>query len=76
MPKLLCYIGLCKASLPRTTPINNTIVFPKLISLNPANSVNHDKIQKLYDYQGEYLSTDRYIPINSNRKYIFFTISR
>ena len=31
--------------------------------------MEYDKIQKLDGYQGDYLSTDSYIPSNSSRKY-------
>ena len=41
-------------------------VFPKWISLNSANSVNRNKIQKWCGYQGDHLSTDRYIPNNNS----------
>ena len=42
-----------------TLIIENNGVFPKWISLNSANSVNHDKIQKWYGYQSHYhLLTD------------------
>ena len=43
-------------------------IFPKWILLN---SVNHHKIQKWYGYQGDYLSTDRYISSNIH----FWTLS-
>ena len=40
-------------------PLRLTIrVFPKWISLNSANSVNHDKIQKWYGYQSYHLLKD------------------
>ena len=39
------------------------------------NSVNHDKIQNWYGYQGAYLPTDRYIHSNSNSEYNFFSTS-
>ena len=45
-------------------------VFPKRISLNSANSVNHDKIHKCYGYQRYYLASNKYIAIAGNRKYI------
>ena len=65
------------------TPNNNSIrVFPKRISVNSANSVNHDKIQKWYGYQSYYQLTDtllvpvnRYITSTSNKKYILITTS-
>ena len=50
-------------------------VFPKWISLNSGNSVNHDKIQKWYGYQRYYPSCNRYITSTSNIKCIFITTS-
>ena len=50
-------------------------VFPKWLSLNSANSVNHDKIQEQYCYHRYYPSGNRYIPSASNTKWIFITTS-
>ena len=48
----------------------STWVFPKWLSLNSTNSVNHDKIQKWYGYQMYYPSGNKYI---SSTKCIFIT---
>ena len=42
-------------------------VFPKLLSLKSANSVNHDQIQERYDYQRYNPSGNRYIASTSNK---------
>ena len=51
-------------------------VFPKWLSLNSVNSVNHDQIQKQYGYQRYYPSSNRYIASASNTKCIIITTSR
>ena len=50
-------------------------VFSKWISLNSANSVNNDKIQKWYGYQSYYPSANKYITSTSNKKCIFISTS-
>ena len=44
---------------------SSVVVFPKYISLNSANSVNHDRIQKWYGYQNYYPSGNNYITSTS-----------
>ena len=50
-------------------------IFPKWLSLNSANSVNHDQIQQQYGYQSYYQSSNRYIANASNTKVVFITAS-
>ena len=49
-------------------PIIPIWVFPKWLSLNSANSVNHDQIQEQYGYQRHSISDNRYITWYSSKK--------
>ena len=46
----------------------NNWVFPKWLSLNSYNSVNHDKTQGQYGYYRHSISDNRYIPCYSGKK--------
>ena len=52
----------------------NNWVFPKWLSLNSANSVNHDKIQEQYGCQRHSISVNRYISRCSGKKEFSSTI--
>ena len=51
-------------------------VFPKWLSLNSANSVNHDKIQEQYGYQRHSTSDNSYIPWCSGKEEFSTTFCR
>ena len=69
-----CVVALGTPPFPNLANLFHVHAF--FISLNSANLVNHDKIQKQCSYYQHYLSGQSYIPNASNRKYIFFTVSK
>ena len=71
--RLLGAIGVPKN---RVLPKKSIWVFPKWLSLNSANSVNHDKIQDQYGYQKQSTSDNTYIPSFSGKKEFSTTTCR